>query len=141
MKHVLAAIALLALGTLPALANPPGGISGHVVREANNHAIADVPIFIYKMPVKEGDSPVSSMRTDKNGFFADVALPFGTYLVATRLGTQIVGCTVDAVYDGFMTHMKLAVGDRDSHCSGPRVRTALVNPALTADVYLITGAP
>ena len=141
MKHVLAAIALFALGTVSALANPPGGISGHVVRAVNGHAIVDVPVFIYKMPVREGDKPVSTMRTDKNGFFADVALPFGSYLVATRLGTHIVGCTVDAVYDGFMTRMKVAVGNRDGQCSGPRVRSALVNPQLTADVYLLTSSP
>src|SRR5579863_9157795 len=138
MKQLLALLAAMACATLPALASP-GGISGHVVRESNGHAIAGVPVFIYKMPVKQGDEPVASMRTDGRGFFSDVALPLGRYLVATRIGTQIVGCSVDDVYDGFMTRMKVAIADQDSQCSGPHVRTALVNPALTSDVYYITG--
>jgi 5-hydroxyisourate hydrolase-like protein (transthyretin family) len=141
MKYVQAFAAAVSLTTALAFA-AEGGITGHVVDLHTGKPISGVPIFIYHMPVNEGDSPIFAMRTDGKGGFGDVALPSGRYLVATRVGSRSTGCTVDDVFDGYVTHIKVSIGKGETACEGPHTSSALVNPALTADTYIITnGSP
>jgi 5-hydroxyisourate hydrolase-like protein (transthyretin family) len=139
MKSAFATLGLIGLLALPAIASP-GGISGHVIDLHTGQAIEGVPVFIYRVPVNDGDKPVSAMKTDKHGGFADVGLPLGRYLVATRVGSRSSGCTVDDVFDGFMSHITVAVGKGETACEGPHTASALVNPALTSDTYFITSS-
>ena len=137
MKRFLAVSALLVLSAAPAMADQRGGIAGHIVDATTHAAVAGVPVFIYRMPVRQGDAPVSAVRTDKHGGFADITLPVGRYLVATRDGTRSQGCDVDDVYPGNVMHVTIAVGSNRATCTGAHIRTAVVDPGLTTDMYLI----
>jgi 5-hydroxyisourate hydrolase-like protein (transthyretin family) len=141
MKHLLALAVAFALTTVSVLA-AEGAITGRVVDLHTGKPISGVPVFIYRLPVNEGDKPVGAMRTDNKGGFADVSLENGQYLVATRVGSRSSGCTVDDIFAGFVTHIVVEVGHGETACEGPHTASALVNPALTADEYIITnGGP
>jgi len=138
MKYLIAAAFLAGLLALPAQAAiPPGGISGYIVDQQTGRAMAGIPLEVYRMPVVRGDAAVAKLTTNKRGYFVDTYLPEGRYLIVTVADGRSFGCAIDEVFDTGMTHMRLGVGESNSICYGPHVHAAVVNPALTSDLYVI----
>jgi hypothetical protein len=134
MKKLVALVALLGFAAVPALA-ANGGISGTLVDEAGR-PVAGAPVAIFRMPIRQADTAMATVKTNGRGFFAEIALPPGRYVVSSVASTQSSSCVVDDVFDGAVTRVKLRLGP-SSKCSGPRLHSAVVNPALTSDVYVV----
>jgi protocatechuate 3,4-dioxygenase beta subunit len=136
MKRFLLMTALAAAMSLPALADQTGGVSGRVT-DLMGHPLANTAVSIYKLPVHEGSPAIKSATTDKQGYFTDITLEPGRYLVTANVMGWTSSCVIDDVFGGSVTRMKISVGADGQRCSGPRVHSAVVNPANTADVYII----
>ncbi len=136
MKRFVLLTALAAMMTLPALAYQTGGVAGRVT-DLMGHPLANTAVAIYKLPVREGSSAIKTTTTDKQGNFADITLEPGRYLVTANVMGWTSSCVIDDIFEGNVTHMKISVGADGQRCIGPRVHSATINPAQTADVYII----
>lgn len=137
MKHM--AIGLALAGSLigAALADQPGGISGTVVDVKTGQALAHATLYYYRAPYLEnGANRIMTMQTNSRGFFSDVTLEPGRYIIMARFPDKVQGCAVDDVIGGEVSRMKIEIGHDAIMCSGPRVHPALVDPNATSDLYL-----
>ncbi|MGB8907165.1 MAG: carboxypeptidase-like regulatory domain-containing protein [Candidatus Cybelea sp.] len=137
MKHL--AIGLALAGSLigAALADQPGGISGTVVDVKTGQALAHATLYYYRAPYLEnGANRIMTMQTNSRGFFSDVTLEPGRYIIMARFPDKVQGCAVDDVIGGEVSRMKIEIGHDAIMCSGPRVHPALVDPNATSDLYL-----
>jgi len=134
MRIVIAAVLALSFATVPALA-ANGGVNGTLLDEAGR-PVAGAPVAIFRMPIRQADVAVATVKTDRHGFFAELALPPGRYVVSSVASTHSSSCVIDDVFDGVVTRVKLRLGP-STRCSGPRLHSALINPALTSDVYIV----
>ena len=137
MKQI--AIGLALAGSLigVALADQPGGISGTVVDVKTGQPVPQATLYYYRAPYLEnGANRIMTMQTNRHGFFSDVTLEPGRYIVMARFPNKVQGCAVDDVIGGEVSRMKIEIGHDSIMCSGPRVHPALVDPNATADVYL-----
>ena len=122
---------------LPGLAQQlPGGISGRVT-DLMGHPLANTAVSIYRLPVREDSIAMKTMTTDRHGYFADITLQPGRYLVTANMMGWRSSCVVDDVFNGNVTRMNISVGADTARCSGPRVHSAVINPGETADIYII----
>jgi protocatechuate 3,4-dioxygenase beta subunit len=139
MKRFAAMLALAALTTAAAVADTSGaGLQGRVVSLSNGRAIAHATVLYYKAPYLEnGPNQIFTQKTDKNGYFTDITLVPGRYIVMARVPNRVEGCAVDDVQQGEVTHVVLKVGGNRIICAGPRVHPTTVDPNLTADLYRI----
>lgn len=138
MKRFAIVLALAGALATPALAEQPGGIAGTVVDARSGRAMAGVTLYYYRAPYLEnGANRIMTLRTNPRGFFSDVTLEPGRYVVMARIGGGVQGCAVDDVIGAEVTRIKIAIGRGALMCSGPRVHPALVDPNATADVYRI----
>jgi hypothetical protein len=138
MKQILTMLALAGMLTAPAFADQPGGISGTVVDAKTGQPIAHATLYYYRSPYLEnGPNHIATLQTNARGFFSDVTLEPGWYVVMARFPGKVEGCAVDDVMGGEVTHLKVAIGHDAIMCTGPRVHSALVDPNATADVYRI----
>ncbi|HTU81713.1 MAG TPA: hypothetical protein VMF61_06265, partial [Candidatus Acidoferrales bacterium] len=69
------------------------------------------------------------------GFFSDVTLEPGRYVLMARVPGHVLGCAVDDVLGNETTRIKIEIGHDKIMCSGPRVSPTIVDPNATADVY------
>jgi hypothetical protein len=138
MKFLVSFLTLAAMIATPALADQPGGISGYVTDATTGHPVAHAKIFYYRAPyLDNGPNHVMMLKTNANGFFSDVTLQPGRYIVMARSAGKVEGCAVDDVMGGEVARVSMVVGGANIVCSGPRVHPALVDPNATADVYRI----
>lgn len=136
MKRIIGLCAFALLATLPAFA-ANGGVWGRIL-DASGNPIAGVPVAIFQMPLHDSELAVSTLTTDRNGYFSHIALTPGRYLVRANVDGTAVACSIDDVFDGFNTRMVMRVEpNAAATCSGPRVHSASINPAMTADVYIM----
>ncbi|MBV8149890.1 MAG: hypothetical protein JO092_12415, partial [Candidatus Eremiobacteraeota bacterium] len=92
----------------------------------------------YRSPYLEnGTNRIYEQKTDRHGFFTDITLDPGRYIVMARVPGKVLGCAVDDVQQGEITHFKIEIGRDQIVCSGPRVHPTMVDPNLTADLYRI----
>ena len=136
MKHL--AIGLALAGSLigAALADQPGGISGTVVDVKTGQPVAGATLYYYRAPyLDSGPNHIMRLQTNRHGFFSDVTLQPGRYVIMARFPDKVQGCAVDDVMGGEVARMKIEIGRDAIMCSGPRVHPALVDPNATADVY------
>ncbi len=134
MKTLFVAIVALAISALPAFA-ANGGVSGTLLDEAGR-PVAGASVAIFRMPISQADMALATVKTDRHGFFSDITLPPGRYLVSSVASAQSSSCVIDDVFDGAVTRFRLRLGP-SRLCSGPRLHSAVINPALTADVYIM----
>jgi hypothetical protein len=132
---------MLALGgslwTL-ALADQLGGISGTVVDAKSGQPVVNARLYYYRSPYHEnGQNNIMQLTTNRHGYFNDITLEPGRYVIMARFPNKVQGCAVDDVIGGETTRMKITLGHDQVMCSGPRVHPALVDPNVTADVYRI----
>jgi hypothetical protein len=137
MKRLASMLALASFLAVPAMADAPGGISGYVTSLSTGAPIAHAKISYYRAPYVENVTVLKRLETDKHGFFADVTLEPGRYIVMAQVPGKVLGCAVDDVMNGETARVKIQIGRNDIMCSGPRVHAALVDPNATADVYRI----
>jgi Carboxypeptidase regulatory-like domain len=138
MNRLPIVLALAAALIAPAFADELGGISGTVVDAKTGQAMPNVTLYYYRAPYNEkGYNRIMTMRTNSRGFFSDVTLEPGRYVVMARFPGKVQGCALDDVIGGEVAHLKLQIGHDTLMCSGPRVHPALVDPNATASVYRI----
>jgi hypothetical protein len=121
-----------------ARADEPGGISGTVVDVKTGQPIAHATLYYYRSPYLEhGPNRIMTLQTNARGFFSDVTLDPGRYIIMARFPNKVEGCAVDDVIGGEVARVKVEMGHNTIMCSGPRVHPALVDPNAGADVYRI----
>jgi len=139
MKRLVTMLALAGLLGSPAVADTAqAGLSGTVVDIATHQPIPNATVFYYKAPYLEnGANRIFKLTTDRHGFFSDITLEPGRYIVMARVPGQVLGCAVDDVQQGEITRVKIEIGRSSIVCSGPRVHPTQIDPNVTADVYRI----
>jgi len=137
MRKTLLTLGLLAAMALPAIAADTGGVAGYVVELANGRPIANAAVAIYRLPLDTNAPVVESAVTDRHGFFTNIHVAPGRYLVTANIANRTSSCAIDDVFAGQTLRMKIAIGADGQRCSGPKVHSAVVNPSETADVYRI----
>lgn len=138
MKRLATTLALAAFLAAPALAAQlSGGLSGHVTDLKTGQPIANATIYYYRSPYVDNVTVPKKLVTDRHGFFADVTLQPGRYIVMSQVAGKVMGCAVDDVMDGESTRINIKMGYDTIICSGPRVHPTLLDPNATADVYRI----
>jgi hypothetical protein len=125
-----------AFGTA-ALADQPSGISGTVVDMKSGQPIPHATLYYYRSPYNENGTRVMTLQANARGYFSDITLEPGRYVVMARFPSKVEGCAIDDVIGGETTRMKIELGHNAIMCSGPRVHAAMVDPNATADVYRI----
>jgi hypothetical protein len=138
MKQIAIVLALAGSLIMPAMADQPGGISGLVVDAKTGQPIAHARLYYYRTPYLErGPNHLMELETNSRGFFSDITLEPGRYVVMARFPGKVEGCAVDDVMGGEVARMRIEIGHNAIMCSGPRVHPALVDPNATASVYII----
>jgi hypothetical protein len=137
MKHIAIVLALAGSFTAAALADQPGGISGTVVDAKTGQPMSHATLYYYRSPYHENSTRIMTVHSNSRGFFSDVTLEPGRYVIMARFPGKVEGCAIDDVIGGETTRMKIEIGHDAIMCSGPRVHAALVDPNATADVYHI----
>lgn len=138
MKQIAIMLALAGSLAAAALADQPGGISGSVVDAKTGQPMAHAKLYYYRAPYHEnGSNRIMTLETNTRGFFSDVTLDPGRYVVMARFPGKVEGCAVDDVIGGEVAHLRIEIGHDVIMCSGPRVHPALVDANATADVYRI----
>lgn len=127
----------MGLLAIPALADN-GGLSGQVVDLSTGQPIEHATILYYKTPyLDNGPNRIMTVKTDRHGFFSDITLEPGRYILMARVPGKVEGCAVDDVQNGETARVKIEIGRDRIVCSGPRVHPTMVDPNLTADLYRI----
>jgi Carboxypeptidase regulatory-like domain len=138
MKQIAIVLALASACILPALADQNGGIAGTVVDAKTGQPMAHATLYYYKAPYLEnGPNQIKTLQTNSRGFFADITLQPGRYVVMARFPNKVEGCAIDDVVGGETTHMRLEIGHDALMCSGPHIHPMTIDPNATADVYRI----
>jgi len=138
MKHIATVLALAGLFAVPALADQPGGISGYVVDAHSGQPMAHAQLYYYRSPYRDqGPNDIKTLQTNGRGFFSDITLDPGRYVVMARVAGKVEGCAVDDVMGGEVARLRIEIGHTSIMCSGPRVHPALVDPNATASIYRI----
>ncbi len=138
MKQIAIGLALAGSLAMPAIADQLGGISGYVVDAHTGQPMANAQLYYYRSPYRdEGPNEIKELKTNSRGFFSDITLEPGRYVVMARLPGKVEGCAVDDVMGGEVARLKIEIGHDAIMCSGPRVHPALVDPNATASVYRI----
>jgi hypothetical protein len=120
-----------------AIAADGGGIAGYVVDAASGRGVVGERVFYYRWPYVENSTVVAELRTDSHGYFSDITLPPGRYVLAVAGASQIAGCTVEDVFGGEVSRVRITLGRAGAICAGPRPNPSLVDGNATADVYRI----
>ncbi|HEY6325150.1 MAG TPA: carboxypeptidase-like regulatory domain-containing protein [Candidatus Cybelea sp.] len=138
MKQIAIALALAGSLAVPAIADQLGGISGYVVDAHTGQPMAHAQLYYYRSPYRDqGPNDIKVLETNSRGFFSDITLEPGRYVVMARLPGKVEGCAVDDVMGGEVARVKIEIGHDAIMCSGPRVHPALVDPNATASIYRI----
>jgi hypothetical protein len=138
MKQIAIGLALAGSLAMPAIADQLGGISGYVVDAHTGQPMAHVQLYYYRAPYRDqGPNDIKVLATNSRGFFSDITLEPGRYVVMARLPGKVEGCAVDDVMGGEVARLKIEIGHDAIMCSGPRIHPALVDPNATASIYRI----
>lgn len=138
MKQMAIVLALAGSLSAPALGDNLGGISGTVVDAKTGQPVSHATLYYYRAPyLEKGPNHIMTLQTNGRGYFSDITLEPGRYVVMARLPGKVEGCAVDDVMGGEVARMKIAIGHDAIMCTGPRVHAAMIDPNTTADVYRI----
>ena len=136
---IFASLAAMAMSAAALADTRTIGISGHVYDLKTGAPQPNLSVSIYRLPMTHSDArPVSVVKTNAQGFFADLTLDrVGRYAaVANEFGTP-AGCAVSDLYYGVVARVKINVSPEGVTCEGANVRTSLFIPGETADVYVV----
>jgi 5-hydroxyisourate hydrolase-like protein (transthyretin family) len=137
MKQFIGTFVLLAALAVPVRADAPGGIAGHIVDAYGNPA-AGVSVGFFRMPLHNSDIAVGTVKTGRDGFFSDIGLDTGRYMVLAMSPTMRVAsaCAQQDVFTGIVTRIRLQMHS-GSGCKDARIHSAVVNGDITADMYIV----
>ena len=136
MRRAVAALALAAACALPAAADDLSGVAGTVVDLDHHTPFANAAIGIYRLPLHGEDQPVATAVTDRKGFFANITLDPGRYLITANVMGLHSSCEFQQLYHGVVTRVRIEVSFNGERCIGKGMSSALVVPGQTADVYI-----
>ncbi len=138
MKTLAIMLALAgSLGSL-ALADEPAGLSGTVVDVKSGQPVPHATLYYYRSPyLEKGPNHIATLETNDRGFFSDLTLQPGRYVIMARFPNKVQGCAVEDVMGGEVARIKVEMGHDSIMCTGPRVHPALVDPNASASVYRI----
>ena len=129
---------ILVAGAALADTTTNGGLQGQVVDLSTGKPIENATIVYYKTPyLDRGPNRIFTVKTDSHGFFTDITLDPGRYVIMARMPGKMQGCAVDDVQTGETARVKLEIGRDRLVCTGPRVHPTVIDPNLTADLYRI----
>jgi hypothetical protein len=137
MRSFAIVLALASLVAAPVLADELGGIAGTAIDAKTGQPLAHATLYYYRAPYVENATRIMKIETNGRGFFSDVTLQPGRYVIMARYPNKVEGCAVDDVIGGETTRMKLTIGRDAIMCTGPRVHAALIDPNAGASVYRI----
>jgi hypothetical protein len=132
-----AIVAMAWAGAGRAVAGDSGGIAGYVVSSLTGRPVAGEPLLYYRWPYVENATEVRELRTDAHGFFSDITLAPGRYVLVASERGSISGCTIDDVFGGEVSRVRVTLERNGKNCAGPRVNPALIDSAATSDLYRI----
>jgi hypothetical protein len=137
MKRFIGTFILLAALAVPVRADAPGGIAGHIVDEYGNPAVG-VSVGFFRMPLHSNDVAVGTVKTGRDGFFSDIALDTGRYMVLAMSPAMHVAsaCAQHDVFTGVVTRVRMQM-HLGSGCADARIHSAVVNGDITADMYIV----
>jgi Carboxypeptidase regulatory-like domain len=129
---------LLALLAAPAAAQiRPTGVNGFVLSADTKKPLVGAQVAIYHMPMGTAALAVSTLRTNDRGFFSNITLEPGRYLLMTTADGLQVGCITTDLQSGVVNRIRVEMAKDKEFCIGKSVQSALVVPGQTADVYII----
>jgi hypothetical protein len=137
MRYFATVLALASLVAAPVLADQLGGIAGTAIDAKTGQPLAHATLYYYRSPYVENSTRIMKLATNDRGFFSDITLEPGRYVIVARYPNKVEGCAIDDVIGGETTRMKLTIGRNAIMCSGPRVHSALIDPNAGASVYRI----
>jgi hypothetical protein len=137
MRYFATVLALASLVAAPVLADQLGGIAGTAIDAKTGQPLAHATLYYYRSPYVENSTRIMKLATNDRGFFSDITLEPGRYVIMARYPNKVEGCAIDDVIGGETTRMKLTIGRNAIMCSGPRVHSALIDPNAGASVYRI----
>jgi hypothetical protein len=137
MRYFATVLALASLVAAPVLADQLGGISGTAIDARTGQPLAHATLYYYRSPYNDKSTRIMKISTNDRGFFTDITLEPGRYVIMARYPNKVEGCAIDDVIGGETTRMKLTIGHSSIMCSGPRVHAALIDPNAGASVYRI----
>jgi len=109
-------------------------MSGVVIDASTRAPIegATVVVTRYDSALRES----KEFTTDRRGFFADIALTPGAYLVTTSALGQLVTCIVNDVPYGVVRNVRIVLGTGlVPECKGTLVHFGVVDPDQLGSIY------
>lgn len=138
MKTIAIMLALAGSLGSAALADEPAGLSGTVVDVKTGQPVPNATLYYYRSPyLEKGPNHIMTLQANSHGFFSDLTLQPGRYVVMARFPNKVQGCAVEDVMGGEVARVKIEMGHDSIMCTGPRVHPALVDPNASASVYRI----
>jgi hypothetical protein len=126
MKNFALILAMVVAAALPATAAQPyGGVNGYVA--TNGAPMADATVAVYRLPIKKGNMiPLHIVHTDKNGYFTQIPLERGFYLVSASSKDGHAGCAVANLNHVVVSRVRISLANFGQTCDEINVRSALV---------------
>ena len=137
MLRIFAAVALFAATLLPAAAQDISGVAGTVVDLDHQKPFANAAIGIYRLPLHGEDVPVATATTDRKGYFSNITLEAGRYLITANIMGMRSSCEFEELYHGVVSQVRIEVSMTGERCVGKNIRPSLVVPGQVSDVYIV----
>jgi len=138
MKALALILGILAFALVPALAqNQPTGIDGYVLNAETHKPLVNAQVAIFRMPLGNAATAVSTISTNKHGFFSNVLLEPGRYVVTATANGERTACQTSDIFRGAIARVKIEMSRDHEYCIGKGVTSSLVVPGQTSDVYII----
>ena len=137
MRRIFAVVALFAASLLPAAAQDTSGVAGTVVDLDHQKPFANAAVGIYRLPLHNDSVPVATSTTDRDGFFSNITLEPGRYLITANVMGMHSSCEFEELYHGVVTRVRIEVSMNGERCEGKNIRPSLVIPGQVSDVYIV----
>ena len=137
MRALALVLGLLAL-TAPAIAQTDlTGVDGYVLSADTHRPLENAEVAIYRMPMNNAAHAVRTLYTNKKGFFSKIMLEPGRYVITANADGLQAACVTSDLTSGVISRISVEMSKDHEVCVGKNVRSALVVPGQTADVYVI----
>ena len=137
MRRIFAALAIVVACALPATAQETSGVAGTVVDLDHQTPFVNAAVGIYRLPLHENDVPVATATTDRHGFFSNITLEPGRYLITANVMGMRSSCEFQELYHGVVTRVRIELSMTGERCVGKNIRPSLVVPGQVSDVYIV----
>ena len=138
MKTLAIMLALAGSLSVLARADEPAGLSGTVVDVKTGQPVPNATLYYYRSPyLEKGPNHIATLQANSRGFFSDLTLQPGRYVIMARFPNKVEGCAIEDVMGGEVARIKIEMGHNSIMCSGPRVHPAMVDPNASASIYRI----